>query len=384
MSSSLENIASVLRCMLCDTQDSYNFPNDDITSYRKIGFGFTGLVFEAGPTYALKVARKPDYDSLWNDYLVHTKVYESFKSAREIEVRVPTPNGYVNSGLEGESKRWWAINGTKFPPDSEMPIPSDLIIMQRIPPVPRIVRRALIDLYVYLTSHNLANNNRFCPRQLKARALQDDTNRDCLIRVYLGSRRVNPSVESTKTFSLRNFNLHLNQIEEIGVDPRKWAVQMGRVLAILHWEARVDAHDVELVLGSVPRGERSSLRYEEISRLPPRTCTVVLQPDSRPSMDMWLLDFNNVTMIEGTKADIDHLVWAFFWNDPYFPLPEAELPKDQELWKAFSQAYLDKSTSILALQPGRKELPRMFLDASVERERKNMASGLGRGWREPR
>lgn len=50
--------------MLSNNADSYDFPNDDILTYRKIGFGFTGLILEASPTYALKVARRPDDDSL--------------------------------------------------------------------------------------------------------------------------------------------------------------------------------------------------------------------------------------------------------------------------------------------------------------------------------
>lgn len=85
------------------------------------------------------------------------------------------------------------------------------------------------------------------------------------------------------------------------------AVKMGRVLVILYWEAGIDAHDVEIVLGSAPPRERPSLTYEETSQLPPRTHTLV-PPDLHPLIDMWLLDFNNVTLIEGTRADIDRLV----------------------------------------------------------------------------
>lgn len=185
-------------------------------------------------------------------------------------------------------------------------------------------------------------------------------------------------------FTLRNFNLTLNHIEEMGVDPREWAGLMGRALAILHWEAEIDAHDVEFVLGSSPSKERPVMSYAEVLKLPQYTQTLYLPNFKRRIVDMWVLDFNNCSPLKGDKTDIEHMVWTFYWNDPYFPLPEAVLSKDQELWKIFSEAYLDKSVKILALKPEKQKLPELFVDAVVDREKEKIRKGFGHGWREPR
>lgn len=145
----------------------------------------------------------------------------------------------------------------------------------------------------------------------------------------------------------------------------------------------MDAHDVEFVLGGIPLSDRPVLTYEEVSKLPPYTSTLGMQPE-RPTIGMWLLDFNNVTMIRGTKEDIGQLVWAFSWNNPYFPIPEAESERDQMLWNVFSKTYLDKSSSIVSLVPDRQELSQEFIHACIERGGQSIANGLGRGWREPR
>jgi hypothetical protein len=51
-------------------------------------------------------------------------------------------------------------------------------------------------------------------------------------------------------FTLRNFNIHVDQLEEIGVEAEEIALQMADALAIMHWKARIDADDIEFVLGS--------------------------------------------------------------------------------------------------------------------------------------
>jgi hypothetical protein len=53
-------------------------------------------------------------------------------------------------------------------------------------------------------------------------------------------------------FSLRNFCLFLDQIEDLALDPSEYAEAMADALAIMHWSAGIDANDVEFVLGSLP------------------------------------------------------------------------------------------------------------------------------------
>jgi hypothetical protein len=225
---------------------------------------------------------------------------------------------------------------------------------------------------------------RFCPDELMENAFRDPANRDCLVRVYLGKRQAQFNPKTGKMFTLRNFNLTLNHIECIKADPRHWADQMGRSLAILHWEAGVDAHDVEFVLGSSPSQEGQYATYKEVSKLPPRSQTQIRPNFKRRMIDLWVLDFNNCRLLNDTEDEIDHMVWAFYWNDPYFPLPEAELSEDRALWDVFRKSYLNKSAKILALKPEKHRLPDMFINAVIQREQQSIKDGHGHGYREQR
>lgn len=57
-------------------------------------------------------------------------------------------------------------------------------------------------------------------------------------------------------FSLRNFNLHLDQAQEIGLDTEVPAYALADALAMLHWHTKIDAMDMEFVLGSSPQEDQ--------------------------------------------------------------------------------------------------------------------------------
>lgn len=116
--------------------------------FRKIGFGLTGIVFEnPGSVSAMKVARDAEYrcEVLWHDYMMQCKVYEAFEKAGE-ETRVPKPFAYVNKGLDDTCKAWWMANAKRFLDNTNMATPSDLIEMERICPLPKSARAALIEV----------------------------------------------------------------------------------------------------------------------------------------------------------------------------------------------------------------------------------------------
>jgi hypothetical protein len=46
-------------------------------------------------------------------------------------------------------------------------------------------------------------------------------------------------------FSLRNVPLHIDQMETVGLDAKAYAETMAEALALMHWDARFDANDVE-------------------------------------------------------------------------------------------------------------------------------------------
>lgn len=106
MDSPLDDPVKTLQQAFSDKEVPLCSPVYQNTAFQTIGFGFTGLVFETGPTMALKVARRLHDDSLWNDLVVQTKVFESFQSAGEREVRVPKPYGYVNAAQDDHSTDW--------------------------------------------------------------------------------------------------------------------------------------------------------------------------------------------------------------------------------------------------------------------------------------
>lgn len=55
-----------------------------------------------------------------------------------------------------------------------------------------------------------------------------------------------------KNFKLRNFPLHVNEMEDLQLDTCTFAHIMGQNLAILHWKAGVDGNDIEFIFGSSP------------------------------------------------------------------------------------------------------------------------------------
>jgi hypothetical protein len=76
-------------------------------------------------------------------------------------------------------------------------------------------------------------------------------------------------------------------------------------------------------------------------------------------------------------------VLAFFENDPYYPLPLADLDIDNEIWNVFSEAYLEKAAEVFHANDSRDaSLPRKFIDFCIERERDNLARGLCHGHRD--
>ena len=128
---------------------------------------------------------------------------------------------------------WCQDNLHKFPQEDQARDPEALLEAKRIFPVPQVVRQALIDLY--------------CPEAIKDSVKRDPNSKACLVRLYLG-RVSTPK----RIFSLRNFQLHIDQMLNLNMDTLHYAKVMGEAIAVIHWQAQIDARDVEFVLGSAP------------------------------------------------------------------------------------------------------------------------------------
>lgn len=349
--------------------------------YRAIGFGQCGLVFEKpGRDYVVKVAKIAYDDALWSDFKAHFFVFHAFERQQHAECRIPRVYSYVPK----ENHSWWELNGPLLAHDS-LHLPAMALITERILPLPKLARQALINTY--------------CPPALRPAASINPTNRDCLARIYLGRRR-SSNTPLAPNFTLRNCNLSVDQMIDLQLPVTLYAAAMGEGLAIIHWAAQVDAYDIEFVLGS--QGDATytrdvstvlGLTLEQVAAMKPHTDIEMMRTIDfkRRTTRMWVLDFNlcsvweEIAGWEAPEALIAHLVTAFFENDPYYPLPMSELEVDRRLWETFRTEYLRKADQILSA-PGKNErlgsLPRKFIDACTSRERDALAAGLGHGHRE--
>jgi hypothetical protein len=195
-------------------------------------------------------------------------------------------------------------------------------------------------------------------------------NKDCLVRLYLG-RRLKEVTRSN--VALRNFPLHVNDMEHMGLDTFMYAKIMAQALAVLHWQARVDANDVEFVLGSAPklRAPASAAEMKNSSPNDIKFLGQVLDFNHR-SIGIWLLDFNQCGDFAEGDAGLKQLVNGFYWNDPYYPRPVNMTAEDKKLWESFKQAYLQTSSKFT-----KDEGPVLFIQA-VETEGKRRSQSAAR------
>lgn len=196
---------------------------------------------------------------------------------------------------------------------------------------------------------------------IQEEARNDVENKNCFVRVYLGERE-SAAQESGSYDTLCNFPLRLNMMEHLGLETSALAAEMGIGLAIIHWQAQVDAMDTEFVLGSAATTFGDCKRFSE--KTPPQR---VRRTDfTMRSIHLWMLDFDKASSFNLISNDVDKkLVPAFLGNDPYYPRPDV----DEELWEEFSKAYLTASTLILKGKKAKAPvmaLPQRFLDQVVE------------------
>ena len=255
---------------------------------------------------------------------MHKKVREVFNShvvsPDSIPVLVPRVYRYISKADE-----WWESNDHLFP--SEDRTPEKLFITEHIPPLHKGTRNTLIDY--------------FCPEGPRSGARSQDINNDFLVRLYLGKRRddlARVRLGAKTYFGVRNFPLCLDQKEDIGLDAKAFTFSIADALSTLHWAARIDAADVEFVLGGAP-----CLTHRP---LPPFASTHLTGSTSRKGTSvthLWLLDFNLCQPIKLDEAGVDQAVKRLLDNDAYYPRPAT----DESLWLCFQDRYMLTSNHIL-------------------------------------
>ena len=310
-----------------------------VTKYRRIGQGHCGSVWAAEGEEGTVVMKREDCGegrSVLNDFNMHRLVLRAADSYDNFNVCVPRSPEYLQS-----HDNWWALHLSRFP---EGYSPCNTLRSERIPPLPQDVRNRLIDLY--------------CPTEGVSTIKSSDVNRDCLVRPYLGRRKRHLDQRKTQRglgrmfFSLRNYPMHLDQAEDLALPVVSYAHAMAETLAVLHWVARIDANDIEFVLGGCqPQTRAAEFKHDILGR-----------------HALWILDFDLCRQLSMDNAGVKQAADAFIKNDPYFPRPATESP-ECALWVEFSTRYLECSQAIVAGNGVDSTLPNKFIARVVDKEK---------------
>lgn len=325
--------------------------------YRQIGQGQCGTIYAIQDrrvrkdleTAVLKLANHlGKVSEIRNDHEKHVSVAEAFhrfSSLLKVGSGIDVPD-VLSNPLEPDSTWFWGPEGTTQ--SHILGSTKHGFFSSRIYPIPKVVRAALCKVYAPRI---------FQEEDIKQKFLDEEKQTDCLVRVYLGRRLAKGEKRplSNENFTLRNFPLHVNEIEDLGLDTHLYARIMARSLALLHWAARNDANDVEFILGTTASSASS--------------CIQNIGDDLE--VGMWLLDFNQCQKLdEDLDKRIKQLVGGFFWNDPYYPRPDSEGNKnDVALWTTFKETYLEVGEAILH-GTREEDHPASFI-AAVEMEGQN-------------
>ncbi|CAF9933843.1 MAG: hypothetical protein HETSPECPRED_009020 [Heterodermia speciosa] len=333
----------------------------DRENFRTIGLGSCGSVFEV-PGTELAYKKGSIESEIWKDFCLTNKVHIAGTTARHMlqnifpELMIPRTPRCHNYHPADDEAFWSAKTVQRFPPGHRTRKP--LFAVDRILPLPQKSREALIDLFF----------DQSPATQQEAR--DDVENKDCLVRTYLGERESEEQVEMVYN-SLRNFPLRLNMMEDLGLEIMAIANEIAVGLAIMHWQAKVDAMDVEFVLGSaVTWDDDQPVLFHDLSAAPHTVRAISFK---RRTVHLWMFDFDKASEVNFTIDDVNgKLVPAFLGNDPYYPMPHI----DRDLWDSFSGTYIKASEAILRNNKADESvmgLPKRFLDEVVRRAEENKA-----------
>ncbi|CAG8248708.1 hypothetical protein PENNAL_c0009G00389 [Penicillium nalgiovense] len=294
----------------------------ELQQLNQIGVGLQGAVFEqVGKPLALK-KETPGNEKLpsnhYHEYKIHCNVSAAFEHYQSInrEVRVPRPFEFIS---RKQNDAFWDGILPKTPQDYRMR--GDLVMMERILPLPKVLRRALISLFCVPEYHD---------RTEIETILNQPANKHCLARVYLG--KANGNIDHD--LPLRNIPLYLAPMERIGIETLHLAYPMGKAYATLHWGAAINGDDVEFVLGT--------------------SATAAQGTDHAPDLQyravqLYLLDFGQCEAVD-LAQDPDVVYQAFKGamvtgdNQSFIP----HYSSSPALFATFRQGYIEAGNIILA------------------------------------
>lgn len=319
------------------------------TLWTQIGVGSCGAIFAPrGRSEVVKVAKKDD-NALWNDFVMHRKILRSVIKYPGLRVKFPRCLGFTpkedNFFADRPSLQQLA--------SATCPVPADVLVSERILPLPQPARAHLIE--------------KFCPPELKGIA-HANINQHCLVRPYLGARN---RTLNRWVFSLYNFKFYIDMMESLQLEVKTLACAMGEALAVVHWDARTDGRDIEFALGSTRTMNTLlldvPLDIREKKLVGPLSCN--LDDLYWRQTQLYCLDFHQVREITLDEKGVDMMVDAFRANAPYFPRPLQQTPTEREAWTAFGYTYLTMAGKVLEHEDENiRGLPAMFVRKIVNAE----------------
>lgn len=336
---------------------------------NEIGRGSFGTVFEIpGTEWCLKKTltsvshlRREYSNGVRISREVNNTAWEAISRSNEfpgvLMPRVPRYIGWYGMEDSESPSRWFKTNGHMFPQQNGGKVPGPVICLERVLPLPKVIRESLIEHY-------------FKPEDREA-ALADKENKACICRVYLGYRSddIQKQKLEDERKTLRNFPLYLDQMMELEMDPLVIARDMALGLAAGHWAANSNMMDVEYVIGSRPhmvnlakenppaRKGKKATAGDSRRRHGNLSAPVDPRPDQptfrNRAIQLWMIDFNKVNQFEasvtqGYNKNIDRLVFESRATDgPYYPRVLARDEYEWKLWLEFARTYIRASRTIL-------------------------------------
>ncbi|KAF2653308.1 hypothetical protein K491DRAFT_680611 [Lophiostoma macrostomum CBS 122681] len=313
------------------------------STFRCIGKGSCGSVWAQNEFQAIKREDCHPERSVQNDFNMHRRLLEALEASRHL-TKMCVPR--CHELIQNDNTRWWDEHGPNFPASYSH---CKTLISERIPALNATARQHLIQA--------------FCPTERQEFVKSNPSDQDCLVRLYLGRRRHTARSErpsKLNIFSLRNFPLHLDQVELLGLDALPYAKIMAETLAVMHWAAGIDGNDVEFVLASPRCGDDSTTTFDS------------------PSIGrhaLWVLDFDCCRSMTPDEHGVEQACGAFFRNDPYYPRPNPANEGDDRLWLEFRRHFIETSRNLLGSD---SELPEMLMTrieaVAMEKRREQVAA----------
>ncbi|KAF4459881.1 hypothetical protein FALBO_13359 [Fusarium albosuccineum] len=211
-------------------------PYPSVKGFKLMGTFYLGHVFREIDRRA--VLRKVDPDLSprpAQHHIKYTKAMEAFQTWNHLipdGLRSPKIYGYYTSD-DIESSAYWSKNLIKLP--LQFRFPTDYLRIELIRSFPTQIKNALFFLF-----HPPSE------RPSMGRILAQSNNGPCLVRPYLGRQSL---VQSSVTFSTRDFPLPLSAMNLLRLDTVGLAKAMGTAYAVLQWGAGICGRDVNFTLG---------------------------------------------------------------------------------------------------------------------------------------